>query len=225
MTSGKTIALTRRSFVGKVMSLLFQGDTIQTITLSIPSLPLNISLSDSFNIIFSFFFFFFYCIYLAMLSLSCGMWDLVLSPRIELRSSAFGVLNLSHWSTREVPIMSYMLYLCSKMSSGFTIHSERKPYSLMAYTSLHAQLLSPTLSALVFSPVSPLACFVSVLWPLCFALKLRQVESPQSHSTCCHLFKRCYSPNYALDLYPHIIQTFIQISPTRKGFPRIKLKF
>ena len=35
-------------------------------------------------------------------TLSCGMWHLVSSPGMEPRTSALGVLNLSHGTTREV---------------------------------------------------------------------------------------------------------------------------
>ena len=35
--------------------------------------------------------------------LSCGAWDLVPWPGIELRLPALGVRSLSHWTTREVP--------------------------------------------------------------------------------------------------------------------------
>ena len=34
---------------------------------------------------------------------SCGMWDLVPWPGIELRSPALGTQSLSHWTTRVVP--------------------------------------------------------------------------------------------------------------------------
>ena len=35
--------------------------------------------------------------------LSCGMWDLVLWPWVELGPLALGKWNLSHWTTKEVP--------------------------------------------------------------------------------------------------------------------------
>ena len=35
---------------------------------------------------------------------SCGVWDLVLWPGIEPGLSALGVWNLSHWTTRAVPV-------------------------------------------------------------------------------------------------------------------------
>ena len=41
-------------------------------------------------------------IYLAVLSLSCSMWDLVPWPGIEPGAPALRVWSLSHWTTREV---------------------------------------------------------------------------------------------------------------------------
>ena len=38
----------------------------------------------------------------SMGTLSCGLWDLVSWPGIELRPSALGAWSLSHWTTREV---------------------------------------------------------------------------------------------------------------------------
>ena len=43
------------------------------------------------------------CLVVACKMASCGMWDLVLWPRIKLRPPALGVQSLSHWTTREVP--------------------------------------------------------------------------------------------------------------------------
>ena len=42
-------------------------------------------------------------VYLAVLSLSCGMRDLVLRSGIKPSPTALGALSLSHWPTREVP--------------------------------------------------------------------------------------------------------------------------
>ena len=42
-------------------------------------------------------------VYLAVLSLSCGMRDLVLQSGIELSPTVLGALSLSHWPTSEVP--------------------------------------------------------------------------------------------------------------------------
>ena len=41
-----------------------------------------------------------------MYSLSCGMWDLVPWPEIEPGPPALGIWHLSHWTTREVPVIS-----------------------------------------------------------------------------------------------------------------------
>ena len=47
-------------------------------------------------------------IYLALSGLSCGIWDLVTRPGIELGHAALGAWSLSHWTTREV---SWLLFL------------------------------------------------------------------------------------------------------------------
>ena len=44
----------------------------------------------------------------SMQTLSCGMWDLVPQPVIKLSSPALGVWNLSHWTTREVPLSLFL---------------------------------------------------------------------------------------------------------------------
>lgn len=45
----------------------------------------------------------YYCfVYLALLGLSCNMWDLILSLGIKLRSPALGALSSSRWNIREV---------------------------------------------------------------------------------------------------------------------------
>ena len=44
-----------------------------------------------------------FIIYLAPPGLSCGMWDLVPWPGIELRPPAEGDQCLSHWTTRDIP--------------------------------------------------------------------------------------------------------------------------
>ena len=41
----------------------------------------------------------------SMQTLSCSMWDLVPRPRIKPRPPALGAWSLSHWTTREVPII------------------------------------------------------------------------------------------------------------------------
>ena len=42
-------------------------------------------------------------IYLFVLGLSCGIWELVPWPGIKPRPPALGAQSLSHWTTREVP--------------------------------------------------------------------------------------------------------------------------
>ena len=42
-------------------------------------------------------------IYLAVLGVSCRMWELVLWPVIEPMPPALGTWSLNHWTTREVP--------------------------------------------------------------------------------------------------------------------------
>ena len=47
---------------------------------------------------------------LSMQTLSCGTWDLVLWPGIESRPPALGAQSLNHWTTREVPQSSVILW-------------------------------------------------------------------------------------------------------------------
>ena len=44
-------------------------------------------------------------IWLCWVILSCGMWDLVPRPGIKPRPPALGTWNLSHWTTRQVPLV------------------------------------------------------------------------------------------------------------------------
>ena len=44
-------------------------------------------------------------------TLSCSMWDLVPWPGIEPGPRALGVWNLSHWTTREVPVMYILTFI------------------------------------------------------------------------------------------------------------------
>ena len=48
-------------------------------------------------------------IYLAVLGVSWGMWDLVPWPEVEPRLRALGVWSVSHWPTREVLILIVFL--------------------------------------------------------------------------------------------------------------------
>ena len=47
----------------------------------------------------------FFSLHYGVQTLSCGMWNLVLWARIELVPPALGAQSLSHWTTKEVPIL------------------------------------------------------------------------------------------------------------------------
>ena len=56
----------------------------------------------------SFFFFGNLFIYLAVLGLTCSMWDLVPWPGIKPGPPASGAPSLSHWTTKEIlPLILY----------------------------------------------------------------------------------------------------------------------
>ena len=58
-------------------------------------------------------FFFKQLTYLAVLSFSCGRWDLIPWPGIEPGPPALGAQSLSHWTTREVPSTGLLnLFIC-----------------------------------------------------------------------------------------------------------------
>ena len=44
-----------------------------------------------------------------MLTLSCGMWNLVFWPGIEPGPPALGARSLSHWTTREVAVLTILI--------------------------------------------------------------------------------------------------------------------
>ena len=50
-------------------------------------------------------------IYLAMLSFSCGMWDLIPWPGIKSRPPALGSWGPRHWTSREVPLLLFWVIL------------------------------------------------------------------------------------------------------------------
>ena len=54
-------------------------------------------------------------IYLAVLVLSCGTRDLLPPPRVEPGPPAVGAQRLSHWITKEVPVLVFLTCL-------FTFH-------------------------------------------------------------------------------------------------------
>ena len=65
-------------------------------------------------------------IYLTVLGLSCGMWDLVLWPGIELGPPALRAWSPSHWTTMEVPrtpfFKRFLIFGCagsSLLCTGF----------------------------------------------------------------------------------------------------------
>ena len=49
--------------------------------------------------------------YLAVPGLSCSMWNLVPWPAIKPRPSALGARSLSHWTSREVPVLFLRKFL------------------------------------------------------------------------------------------------------------------
>ena len=63
------------------------------------------------------FFLIYICMYWAVRGLCCGMWDLVLCPKIKPRSPALGARSLTHWATREVSPHAFLTpttSLCQK---------------------------------------------------------------------------------------------------------------
>ena len=50
-----------------------------------------------------------YFTYLAALSLSCDLWDLFPWPEIKPGPPVLGACSLSHWTTREVPVSSFLM--------------------------------------------------------------------------------------------------------------------
>ena len=52
-------------------------------------------------------------IYLTVLSLCCGMQDLVPRSGTETRPPAWGAFCLGHWTTREVPTSTLFLNTCT----------------------------------------------------------------------------------------------------------------
>lgn len=50
---------------------------------------------------------------------SCNMWDLVSQPRIEPGRLALGEWSFSHWTTRKVLAMHYLLDFLDKLGSLF----------------------------------------------------------------------------------------------------------
>ena len=67
-------------------------------------------------------FFFLIFIYLAVLGLSCGMWDPVPWSGVEPRPPALGARSLSHWTAREVPAVFFInvVLITLKFTKWFT---------------------------------------------------------------------------------------------------------
>ena len=55
---------------------------------------------------------FYLFIYLSVPGLSCSIWDLVCCPGIEPRAPALEAWSFNHWTTREVPVNSFLLTMC-----------------------------------------------------------------------------------------------------------------
>ena len=60
-------------------------------------------------------------IYLAVLGVSCGTWDPALWAGIKPRPPALRAWSLSHWTTREVPVSFFSIYMPFISSSCLTI--------------------------------------------------------------------------------------------------------
>ena len=106
-------------------------------------------------------------IYLAMLGLSCGIWDLVSWPKIESRPLALGAWSLNHWTTREVPILSvlnhhYILFLTQKWS-----RSALKYRCFYIFIIFVSKLCINELCIVIYN----VGCVTQVLWNL-FSLAL-----------------------------------------------------
>ena len=56
----------------------------------------------------TYFFLSIFKIYLAVVGLCCGMWDLIPCLGIEPEPLVLGAQNLNHWTTREVPASLFL---------------------------------------------------------------------------------------------------------------------
>ena len=109
--------------------------------------------------------------------LSCVMWDLFHWPGIKPRAPALGAQSLNHWTTRNIPHISFS-NSHFKFSKGFLLHLIHSPQICMTWSLPFCALahlwmctsLQPLLSVLV-----PLWC-----------------QPPDIH-TCCFLFlEHCF---------------------------------
>ena len=147
------------------------GDAIQ------PSHPLLSPSPPAFNLSLhqGLFFLFFKCsfvylIYLSALGLSCGMWDLVPWPGIELGRPALGAWSLSHWTTREAPssgtFQMTQLFTSGGQSIGVSASTsvlsmntqDRSPLWWTGWISLQSKRLSRVFSQYHSSKASILQC-------------------------------------------------------------------
>ena len=62
------------------------------------------------DFLFIYFLIFIIFFYLAALDLSCSMWDLIPWPGIKPRPPTLGASGISHWTTREVPLLIFWIY-------------------------------------------------------------------------------------------------------------------
>ena len=79
-----------------------------------------------------------------MPDLSCGMWNLVPWPGIKPGSPALGACSLSHWTTREVPILVFLML------------NFKPTFSLSSFTFIQRIFSS--------SPLSAIKVVSSALW-------------------------------------------------------------
>ena len=128
-----------------------------------------------------------FIIYLAPPGLSCGMWDLVPWPGIELRPPAEGDQCLSHWTTRDIPKInlkkktdyssthppySQCLWICQCQlfehfiySAEYKLQPPARPGPCLPSISSQVPRL-PCSSWLIPSPGSLLSSYSSFLLPL-----------------------------------------------------------
>ena len=118
-----------------------------------------------------------------MQTLSCGMWDLVPWSGIEPGPPALGTWRLSHWTTREVLLFSFLRNLHTVFHSGCTfpptVHkipfSSRPCQHLSFYALGHLYVFFGKLSIQILcSFFNQVVCFVSVF---VFALLLNCMSS------------------------------------------------
>ena len=65
-------------------------------------------------------------IYLAVLGLSCSMWDLVPEPGMEPRPPRLGAQSLSYCTTREVPPCQLQMKLINDLQTLFIQENKKR---------------------------------------------------------------------------------------------------